>query len=61
MLHLNFHSKILFLHIYHEFIFTIQEGIDAIEDLIYHLETFDVTKAVKGEKGLLATMRGRRE
>ena len=29
--------------IHHEFIFTVQEGIDAIHDLIYHLETFDVT------------------
>ena len=29
--------------IHHEFIFTVQEGIDAIRDLVYHLETFDVT------------------
>ena len=29
--------------IHHEFHFTVQEGIDAIEDLIWHLETPDVT------------------
>lgn len=29
--------------IHHEFHFTVQEGIDAIEDLIWHLETYDVT------------------
>ena len=29
--------------IHHEFHFTVQEGIDALEDLIWHLETFDVT------------------
>jgi asparagine synthase (glutamine-hydrolysing) len=29
--------------IHHEFLFTVQEGIDAISDVIYHLETFDVT------------------
>ena len=29
--------------IHHEFIFTVQEGLDAIEDLIYTLETYDVT------------------
>ncbi|MEP6647989.1 MAG: asparagine synthase B [Saprospiraceae bacterium] len=29
--------------IHHEMIFTIQEGIDALSDVIYHLETFDVT------------------
>lgn len=29
--------------IHHEYIFSVQEGIDAIEDLIYHLETYDVT------------------
>jgi asparagine synthase (glutamine-hydrolysing) len=28
---------------HHEFTFTVQEGIDAIKDLIYHLETYDVT------------------
>lgn len=28
---------------HHEIIFTIQEGFDAIRDVIYHLETFDVT------------------
>ena len=28
---------------HHEFHFTVQEGIDAINDVIYHLETFDVT------------------
>ncbi|MBI64959.1 MAG: asparagine synthase B [Candidatus Marinimicrobia bacterium] len=29
--------------IHHEIIFTIQEGIDAINDVIYNLETYDVT------------------
>ena len=29
--------------IHHEYNFTVQEGIDAIRDLIYHLETYDVT------------------
>ena len=28
---------------HHEFTFTVQEGIDAISDVIYHLETYDVT------------------
>lgn len=28
---------------HHEFTFTVQEGIDAIRDVIYHLETYDVT------------------
>ncbi|MBN2279440.1 MAG: asparagine synthase B [Candidatus Marinimicrobia bacterium] len=29
--------------VHHELHFTIQEGLDAISDVIYHLETFDVT------------------
>ncbi|MBI5489449.1 MAG: asparagine synthase B [Deltaproteobacteria bacterium] len=29
--------------IHHEIHFTVQEGLDAISDVIYHLETFDVT------------------
>mgnify|MGYP001174361645 CR=1 FL=1 len=29
--------------IHHEFNFTIEEGIDAIRDVIYHLETYDIT------------------
>ena len=29
--------------VHHEFNFTIQEGIDALRDVIYHLETYDVT------------------
>ncbi|MCD6496217.1 MAG: asparagine synthase B [Candidatus Aenigmarchaeota archaeon] len=29
--------------VHHEITFTIQEGFDAIRDVIYHLETFDVT------------------
>src|SRR3989338_6567154 len=29
--------------VHHEIIFTVQEGLDAIKDVIYHLETFDVT------------------
>jgi asparagine synthase (glutamine-hydrolysing) len=29
--------------VHHEFVFTVQEGIDALSDVIYHLETYDVT------------------
>eukprot|EP01027_Heterolobosea_sp_BB2_P001343 GEZU01002051.1.p1 GENE.GEZU01002051.1~~GEZU01002051.1.p1 ORF type:complete len:560 (-),score=192.23 GEZU01002051.1:61-1740(-) len=29
--------------VHHEFHFTVQEGIDALPDVIYHLETYDVT------------------
>jgi len=29
--------------VHHEVVFTIQEGIDAIRDVIYHLETYDIT------------------
>src|SRR5699024_8388414 len=29
--------------IHHEVIFTIQEGLDAVRDVIYHLETYDIT------------------
>ena len=29
--------------IHHEHTFTLQEGLDALDDVIYHLETFDVT------------------
>lgn len=29
--------------VHHEYTFTVQEGLDAISDVIYHLETFDVT------------------
>jgi asparagine synthase (glutamine-hydrolysing) len=29
--------------VHHEILFTVQEGIDAIRDVIYHLETFDTT------------------
>ncbi|CAH2065083.1 unnamed protein product [Thlaspi arvense] len=29
--------------LHHEFHFTVQDGIDAIEDVIYHVETYDVT------------------
>ncbi len=29
--------------VHHEIIFTIQEGLDAISDVIYHIETYDVT------------------
>jgi len=28
---------------HHEYVFTVQEGLDAIPEVIYHLETFDVT------------------
>lgn len=29
--------------VHHEFHFTVQDGIDAIDDVIYHIETYDVT------------------
>ncbi|XP_027932517.1 asparagine synthetase [glutamine-hydrolyzing] 2 [Vigna unguiculata] len=29
--------------VHHEFHYTVQDGIDAIEDVIYHIETYDVT------------------
>ncbi|KAJ1273674.1 hypothetical protein BS78_05G003000 [Paspalum vaginatum] len=29
--------------VHHEFHFTVQDGIDAVEDVIYHTETYDVT------------------
>jgi asparagine synthase (glutamine-hydrolysing) len=29
--------------VHHEFRFTVQEGLDALEDVVFHLETFDVT------------------
>ncbi len=29
--------------VHHEFHFTIEEGIDALSDVIYHIETYDVT------------------
>ena len=29
--------------VHHEITFTIQEGLDAIKDVIYHLETYDIT------------------
>lgn len=29
--------------VHHEFHFTIQEGIDALSDVVYHIETYDVT------------------
>lgn len=29
--------------VHHEILFTVQEGMDALSDVIYHLETFDVT------------------
>ncbi|MSR36302.1 MAG: asparagine synthase B [Gemmatimonadetes bacterium] len=29
--------------VHHAFVYTIQEGIDALSDVIYHLETYDVT------------------
>jgi asparagine synthase (glutamine-hydrolysing) len=29
--------------VHHEFQFTVQEGLDALSDVIYHLETYDVT------------------
>jgi len=29
--------------IHHSFVYTVQEGLDAVKDVIYHLETYDVT------------------
>ena len=29
--------------VHHEFLYTIQEGLDALSDVIYHIETYDVT------------------
>jgi len=29
--------------VHHEYVFTVQEGLDAIPDVIHHLETYDVT------------------
>lgn len=29
--------------IHHEYTFTIAEGLNAISDVVYHLETYDVT------------------
>ncbi|MBN2637483.1 MAG: asparagine synthase B [Bacteroidales bacterium] len=29
--------------VHHEFVYTVQEGLDAVKDVIYHLETYDVT------------------
>lgn len=29
--------------VHHQFEFTVQEGLDAVEEVIYHLETYDVT------------------
>jgi asparagine synthase (glutamine-hydrolysing) len=29
--------------VHHEYVFTVQQGLDALVDVIYHLETFDVT------------------
>ena len=28
---------------HHEYVFTVQEGLDAIPEVVYHLETYDVT------------------
>lgn len=36
---------------HHEFHFTVQEGIDAISEVIYHIETFDVTTVSHGGGG----------
>jgi asparagine synthase (glutamine-hydrolysing) len=29
--------------VHHEYVFTVQEGLDALRDVIYHIETYDVT------------------
>lgn len=28
---------------HHELVFTPEEGVDAVEDVIYHLESYDIT------------------
>ena len=38
--------------VHHEFNFTIQEGIDALRDVIYHLETYDVTTIRASNKNI---------
>ena len=29
--------------VHHSFVFTIQEGLDAVREVVHHLETYDVT------------------
>merc|ERR1711900_49871 len=29
--------------VHHEYVYTVQQGIDALSDVIYHIESFDVT------------------
>jgi asparagine synthase (glutamine-hydrolysing) len=36
---------------HHEFNFTVQEGIDAINEVIFHIETFDVTTVRQTARG----------
>jgi hypothetical protein len=38
--------------VHHEFTFTVQQGLDALRDVIYHLETFDCT-TIRGMSLLL--------
>jgi asparagine synthase (glutamine-hydrolysing) len=40
--------------IHHEIKFTIQEGLDAIRDVIYNLETYDVTTRASTPMWLMA-------
>ena len=45
-MHVNNHTceaYLVFGLFHHEIIFTIQEGLDAIKDVIYNLETYDIT------------------
>ncbi|KAK9148429.1 hypothetical protein Scep_007186 [Stephania cephalantha] len=39
----NKRLQITWVQLHYEFHFTVQDGIDAIEDVIYHIETYDVT------------------
>ena len=43
--------------IHHEVHFTVQEGLDAVSDVVYHLETFDVTTIRAGTPMYLMTRR----
>ena len=43
--------------VHHEFIYTIQEGLDALRDVIYHIETYDVTSIRASTPMFLMTRR----
>lgn len=47
---------------HHEVRFSVEEGIQAVEDVIYHLETYDITtvRASVGEESIQSSMIGNR-